>query len=443
MALDVNFREELVIDPSKNKERYFKWNNKIPDISQANEKAIVSYLEDIRRGINTNPKASKGKRGFSRLNSQRHRLKRISEFLESQFGISNIAPCKPDKIENLRKAVFDLFDQMEEGLLTKRSGGKYRAVKDYVKGFKAFWHWHMVAARNNDNLFLPDICEYLTFKENRKPRFVYFGDSSGLTTEDGFKKLYNHAKHNYKVIMAFLFDSGIRCPTELLNIKKKDLIEVKGSPHMILHIRDETTKTFGRKIKLMLCNDILREHIEENGFDETDFIFDFDQRVANQYLKRLGERVLGKKGITMYDFRHNSACYWAPRYKNPNALLYRFGWKRLEMLHYYTDFLGMKDTIEEDDLILDQGIKARIETNFNKEESRLGLMEDQLQYLKEQVEASKRKDAFLDKLISGLVEKGLGGEIAELIESNGMKNDLLKLKDEPEVSLSFQVDGQC
>ena len=349
MALDVNHTEELVIDPCNLKEQYFNWDKRLKGISRKNEKLIVAYLEDIRRGININPKARKGKRGFARLISQRNRLKKVSELLEDHFNITDIAPRTTKEVEDLKTAVFDLFDRMEEGIITKNTGGRYLGTKDYVKGFKAFWHWHMVVARNNDNLTLPDICEYLTVKENRKPKFVYFGDDGGRSTEEGFKKLYNHAKHGYKALMAFLFDSGIRSPTELVNVKRKDLLKKTDSPYTVLHIRDETSKTFGRKIKLMLCNEILWEHISENDFKDDDFIFQIDYRVVSQYLKRLGERVLGKKGITLYDFRHNAACYWAPRYKNPNALLYRFGWKNLKMLHYYTDFLGMKDTIEEDD----------------------------------------------------------------------------------------------
>ena len=68
----------------------------------------------------------------------------------------------------------------------------------------------------------------------------------------------------------------------------------------------------------------------------------------NQYLKNLGYKILSKgnmiertfdgrsylvikDGLSMYDFRHSSACYWLPRYKSEAALKYRFGWKKSEM----------------------------------------------------------------------------------------------------------------
>jgi hypothetical protein len=49
------------------------------------------------------------------------------------------------------------------------------------------------------------------------------------------------------------------------------------------------------------------------------------------------KKVLGKdRIIKMYDFRHSSCCYWLPRYKSENALKYRFGWKKSDMISYYS-----------------------------------------------------------------------------------------------------------
>ena len=33
--------------------------------------------------------------------------------------------------------------------------------------------------------------------------------------------------------------------------------------------------------------------------------------------------------------------------------MYRFGWKKSDKIHYYSELLGMKDTITEEDLLLD------------------------------------------------------------------------------------------
>ena len=55
----------------------------------------------------------------------------------------------------------------------------------------------------------------------------------------------------------FMYDTGIRSPGELINVRVSDLyVNCKK-----LHIREELVKkgSFGRKINLMLCSDILRQ----------------------------------------------------------------------------------------------------------------------------------------------------------------------------------------
>ena len=69
--------------------------------------------------------------------------------------------------------------------------------------------------------------------------------------------------------------------------------------------------------------------------------------------------------LTMYDFRHSSACFWLPKYKSRSALLYRFGWKKEEEIHYYTELLGMKDTISEEDMLTGMD-KTEIEKEISK-----------------------------------------------------------------------------
>ena len=250
MPLDVdNNKGELVIDPYKHKERYKNWNKVIDDISKTNSDIIVRYLEDMRKGININPNATKGKRGYHRLNNQKHRLKKITELLEKHFKVKNLAITTQEQAEKMEETVRELFEKLEEGDIKKQNGKRYLSVRDYIKGFKAFWHWYMVYMRREKKILLPDITEYLTIKEDRKPQFVYFGEVGSVTVEEGFKKLLNNAKPKYKTLMAFLFDSGIRCPTELMNVKRKDITPIKDSSYFWLNIRDETSKTFGRTCK--------------------------------------------------------------------------------------------------------------------------------------------------------------------------------------------------
>ena len=115
----------------------------------------------------------------------------------------------------------------------------------------------------------------------------------------------------------------------------------------------------------------------------------------NQYLKNYGFKVLKigfvenktfegrsyqvvRDGISMYDFRHSSACYWLVRYKSESALKYRFGWKKSEMIHYYTELLGMKDTIQDEDLYIDVS-KTELERKIQEKGREIEIMQERLQ----------------------------------------------------------------
>jgi hypothetical protein len=96
--------------------------------------------------------------------------------------------------------------------------------------------------------------------------------------------------------------------------------------------------------------------------------------------------------MSLYDFRHNSACYWLPRYKSESALKYRFGWKKSEMVHYYTEFLGMKDTIQNEDLYVDI-TKTELEQQIEQERKSRLLLEDDVAEMKKMIKTIKENIA--------------------------------------------------
>jgi len=85
--------------------------------------------------------------------------------------------------------------------------------------------------------------------------------------------------------------------------------------------------------------------------------------------------------VTMYDFRHNSCCYWLLRYKSESALKYRFGWKSSDKIHYYSELLGMKDTISEDDMLVDV-TKIELEKRIEQAEKKSKILEETNEQLK-------------------------------------------------------------
>jgi hypothetical protein len=181
----------------------------------------------------------------------------------------------------------------------------------------------------------------------------------------------------------FLFDTGIRAPTELMNIRVADLFNDCKE----LNIRQEASKTFGRRIKLMLCSELIKNYIQIKKLNPEDYIFTKRPGAVNQVLKRLAARVFGDTKIsqggqkycdlTMYDFRHCACCYWLPRYKSESALKYRFGWKKSDKIHYYSEMLGMSDTISEDDMFVDV-TKTEIEQRLEKAHKEKDILQEKI-----------------------------------------------------------------
>src|SRR3989344_4209113 len=367
----------MKIDPYKHREKYFSWKEKvkdgIPNISKSSSELILRYIFDMEKGINISSSSVKGARSYPRLNNLRQRLIFFVKKIYEIYGIEDISKIKEDQL-------IEFFSDMKSGQIKRFDGKSYQSVDTYVKIFKAFWHWHQKVNRKQGKEIL-DITVDLDIRQE-KPKWVYL-------TEEQVKMLCENAKYEYKVLIMFLLDTGIRAPTELMNIKVSDFY----NDFKELQIRDEVSKTFGRRIKIMLCSDLLKEYIKSKKILGEDYLFPINPFVVNQYLKRLAKRILGDiespagqkySELTMYDFRHVSCCYWLPRYKSESALKYRFGWKKSDKIHYYSEMLGMKDTISEDDLLVDV-TKTEIEQKLAKSEKDKEVLQDEIKDLRLQV----------------------------------------------------------
>ncbi len=367
----------MKIDPYKHKERYLAWKEKvkegIPNISKTNSLLIIRYVTDMENGVNISLSSVKGARSYIRLNTIRERMIFFAKRFKEHYNLDEITKINEEQL-------CSFFSKMRNGEIKRKDGKEYMSVSDFVKGFKAFWHWHQKVNRKKGT-DLRDITMDLDARKE-KPRWVYL-------TENQIKKLYDNAKFEYKVLIMFLYDTGIRSPTELVNIKVSDLyVNCKE-----LQIREEISKTFGRRIKLMLCSDLLKTYIQEKRLEKEDYIFPIKPATVNQYLKRLARRVLGDikspagqkySDLTMYDFRHCSCCYWLPRYKSESALKYRFGWKKSDRIHYYSELLGMEDTISEEDLFIDI-TKTEIEKKLETSEKANQLMQERIDRMENQM----------------------------------------------------------
>ncbi len=367
----------MKIDPHNHREKYLKWKersrNGIPDISKVNTKIIMQFMGDMEKGINIASGSRKGSRSYVRLNSLRDKLIFFSKHFKEYFNLDSISKVSEDQLHTF-------FANMRNGIIKRNDGKTYTSVSFYVKIFKSFWHWH-IKCQKKEGKIIQDITVDLD-TTSEKPKWVYL-------TEEQVRKLCDNAKYEYKILIMFLFDSGIRSPTELVNVRVSDFYDNFKK----LMIRDEVSKTFGRKINLMLSSELIKEYVKDKKLNEADYLFTLKPYVINKYLKRLALSVLEDKktlagdsisALSMYDFRHCSACYWLPRYKSEAAMKYRFGWKKSEMIHYYTEFLGMKDTISEEDMFVDV-TKTEIEQQLVQSRKREDLMQERLDHIEKQM----------------------------------------------------------
>ncbi len=367
----------MKIDPYKHKERYLNWKEKIkegiPEISKENSDLILRYVFDMERGINIASGSVRGPRSFNRLNTIKDRMIILSKKFKQFYDLDNITQISEEQL-------IEFFYNIKIGVIKRKDGTDYKSIDTLSRIFKAFWHWWMKVNRKQD-IEIKDITIDLDISRE-KPDWVYL-------TEAEVKKMCDNAKYNYKVLIMFLFDTGIRSPTELMNVKVSDLYH----DFKELNIREETSKTFGRRIKLMISSELIKEFVKNNNLSPDDYLFQICPTVVNRYLKRLASRLFGDKKspagqkyseLTMYDFRHNSCCYWLPRYKSESALKYRFGWKQSDKIHYYSELLGMKDTISEDDMLVDV-TKTEIEKEMQRTRNENDLLKDKIDNLQMQM----------------------------------------------------------
>lgn len=393
----------IKIDPHNKTKTWFNWVNggmEFKGISKGDAKLIREHLNAMEVLTKTNPPTL----SFARLVTLKDKLRLMTTWFNKL--------CKKE-IPALDGDDFSkIADLLLKGEIRKKDGGVYKCGgKDYLKDFKSFYHWYMKHIKSD-----VDITFGVKIPKGSKSNFVYFSN-------EDLQKLIDEAKSDYKMMMLFMFDSGVRSPSELFNVRRKDIRPHESLKDVYwLNVREETSKTFGRKIKLMLCGKMLKRYLGDKEFKDEDFIFKGSPPVINQYLKRLGYKVLkigkmrkvklknGKEeemisdGLTMYDFRHVSACYWLPRYKNQNALMYRFGWLEAKMIRYYSDFLGMSDTIAQEDLDTSE-MSSEMQKQIDGKDKQIALQDEKLNSMQKQIDDMNR---MMQRIILEKVRKKKG-----------------------------------
>jgi integrase len=322
-------------DPYEHDRRWKEWKEQNKDgikgISKHNSDLILEFLFDMELGKNVSPHTAKGERSCIRLNGLHSKMVFFAEKLQKDL----------DKMT--QDEIHSFFHKMREGEISRVDGKTFMSVGDFVRDFKAFWGWLRRTKKVSE-----DIISDLRRSDGRKPSWVYL-------SEEQFKTLANQAKSDYRALLWLMYDTGMRV-TEAYSIRISDF----SGDFTRLTIRDEYSKTFGRTISLKICCSVVKQLVKDHNLGPEDFIFVKKPTAFNKYLKSLAGKLFGDSQslarkpynkMKLYDIRHNASCYWLKRYPTRQGLMYRMGWSREKMVIYYSEFLGLSDQIEDDDMV--------------------------------------------------------------------------------------------
>jgi len=354
-------------------------------------KLLYEFLQDMELGLNV-PKGSTGSRSPATL-------LRLDRCLTTTFNMIN------EKVLTIsQREIHDLFKKMKDGEIKKANGDNYKDVSEFVKNAKVFWGWLKRTKKIPE-----DITTELSLSAHKggKPNWVYLG-------HDKIKTLIDNARGDYRALILFFYDSGIR-PQEAWKIRVEDFSEdftILTIPE-IRESRERVSKTFGRTIKLMQSSKLIKDYVKMKGLRAEDLLVRFEQPAFNAYIKRLVLHLFGnptqKEVMTvtgrkikivyddlvtkargrlstfkLYDIRHNSACYWLDKYKTNKDLMYRFGWMREDKIFYYSEFLGKRDSIGEDDMFTKED-KTKLEMDLEKMKKENEMIKKQIRAIYEAV----------------------------------------------------------
>ncbi len=363
-------------DIYSNENRWENWKkeyfNKTPKgVKKADWKFLTQFLKDMELGINTS-KEKKGKReAGTLLNLSSH-----NKFFLKHFTKPLIKLKKRD-LHNLEKKI-------DDGKILKSNGKKFIAFGNYIKDFKVFWNWLLRTKNVKEN-----IAEDISSK-TEKPNWVFL-------SEEDIKKFFNSLLLDYRVYCWFLYDSGMRV-TEAMNVRILDF----ENDFSKVTISDDTAKTFGRTINLKICTELVKTFVKDNDLKGEDFLIQKQPFAINKYLRYHCSKIFGKdkishpksKGVydefTIYDIRHNSSCYWLNRYPTHKGLMYRMGWRKADKIEYYSGFLGIRDELTDDNMVL------------GEDKNKIYKLENEIEKVKQQRKEDfiKFQDLFISKFDS-------------------------------------------
>lgn len=284
-----------------------------------------------------------------------------------------------------------LYTDLTDDKITRANGKPYTSgsKNTLIKTFKSYMKW-LCEEKYRDNSKL----DYNRLAKWMKP-FQEVVDIPALSKEEILKLASVNNLRNQALILT-LFDTGARS-TEFLNIRINDIEKIEESDgfYFKIKLRDEFSKTKGRRISCRICKDILDMYLKQRRKDiksNDDVLFDVGYPAIRKILQRSRVKIGIKKRITPHVIRHSSATYFASILKNPIQLQYRFGWSLADskMAHRYIDANEIME--EESSKVIKHETISDLKEENDKLKMRLTELENTFkQYMFEQIKKRKEK----------------------------------------------------
>ncbi len=404
---------------------YKNWKERVLEngeegISKENSELLKNHIFDMEIGINISNKNKKGGRTCGRMNFQRKKLRQIMRYFENR-GIKCITNVD-------EKSLLEWANGLYNGTIRRVDRKPYEAPIDFIRSFKSFWNW-WIKYNKKKGVVIPDLVEDLSL-EKRENKFVY------LTKEQVFENIapkMDNINVDYGVLIRFVFDSLIRCPTEASSVMVKDVYQKDGE--VWVNIPKEISKSIGREVNLLYCGQTLLSYIKQKQLGPNDYLFDCikNANCVRKFHKKLKEVVLILYGdklshpqakrtygeISGYDLRHSGAVHLRfLAHKNGrislDAIRHRGGWSGFKMLNYYTKFLNLDGKISKEETLLQEDktkLEIKVEEQGGEIKELKGFKKEVTIFLKSFMKIAKRNP----DLMKEMIERDGGEELREVL----------------------------
>src|SRR3989344_8781726 len=237
-------------------ENWFMRNKRnIKGINNRDSKIILKYLKDMSIGLNVSKSHKLACRSPSRLLGLAYSMISLSKISINAFQKSLGYLAKTD--------VHKLFWGLREGTITQPNGKPYSksSAEKLCATFISFINWRIKHEYFTHGRRIDNVVEFLNSYSTYENVFCYFSKKQ-------LERELSRFEFNERVLLLLLFDSGIRAPIELVNLKGRNI--TYENKRTMLNVEVFKSTSFSRKFNLTFCSNQIKKYLKRNNVKEDD-----------------------------------------------------------------------------------------------------------------------------------------------------------------------------